>query len=88
MKAFVIFLDNFEKGDDDWEELLFKVWVARVLNHTIRCISLSSHACLMSQMILLSRLPFNMLETKCEALFSNMLATFESCNIRSVAECE
>ena len=53
VKAFVIFLDNFEKGDEDWEELLFKVWVARVLNHTIRCISLAFHACLMSPMIFL-----------------------------------
>eukprot|EP00271_Cylindrocystis_brebissonii_P005457 TRINITY_DN1748_c0_g1_i2.p2 TRINITY_DN1748_c0_g1~~TRINITY_DN1748_c0_g1_i2.p2 ORF type:complete len:431 (-),score=71.44 TRINITY_DN1748_c0_g1_i2:5203-6495(-) len=36
VNAYVKFLDHFEKGDDDWEELLFKVWVARVLNHTIR----------------------------------------------------
>jgi mannosylglycerate synthase len=34
--AYLKFLDNFEKGDTDWEELLFKVWVARVLNHTLR----------------------------------------------------
>eukprot|EP00897_Mesotaenium_endlicherianum_P006100 jgi/Mesen1/5518/ME000279S04726 len=34
--AYVKFLNFFEKGDDDWEELLFKVWVARVLNHTLR----------------------------------------------------
>jgi hypothetical protein len=24
------------QGDDDWEELLFKTWVARVLNHTLK----------------------------------------------------
>jgi mannosylglycerate synthase len=34
--AYLKFLDHFEKGDTDWEELLFKVWVARVLNHTLR----------------------------------------------------
>ncbi|CAI7840228.1 unnamed protein product [Closterium sp. NIES-54] len=34
--AYIRFLDHFEKGDADWEELLFRVWVARVLNHTIR----------------------------------------------------
>lgn len=36
IQAYGKFLDFFEKGDDDWEELLFKVWVARVLNHTLR----------------------------------------------------
>lgn len=34
--AYLKFLQHFHKGDDDWEELLFKVWVARVLNHTFR----------------------------------------------------
>lgn len=34
--AYLKFLDHFEKGDVDWEELLFKVWVARVLNHTFK----------------------------------------------------
>ncbi|XP_024396469.1 mannosylglycerate synthase [Physcomitrium patens] len=34
--AYLKFLDHFEKGDSDWEELLFKVWVARVLNHTFK----------------------------------------------------
>lgn len=36
VNAYGKFLEFFEKGDNDWEELLFKVWVARVLNHTIR----------------------------------------------------
>ncbi|KAL2634394.1 hypothetical protein R1flu_005873 [Riccia fluitans] len=34
--AYHKFLEHFEKGDEDWEELLFKVWVCRVLNHTVR----------------------------------------------------
>lgn len=34
--AYGKFLEFFEKGDSDWEELLFKVWVSRVLNHTVR----------------------------------------------------
>eukprot|EP00850_Spirogloea_muscicola_P004447 SM000019S04991 [mRNA] locus=s19:362703:366286:- [translate_table: standard] len=34
--AYPRFLDHFEKGDEDWEELLFKVWVARVINHTLK----------------------------------------------------
>lgn len=36
IKAYLKFLDHFQKGDVDWEELLFKVWVARVLNHTVK----------------------------------------------------
>ncbi|GAQ79156.1 hypothetical protein KFL_000250330 [Klebsormidium nitens] len=36
VKAYPRFLEHFEKGDDDWEELLFKIWVARVLNHTLK----------------------------------------------------
>lgn len=36
IKAYLTFLDHFQKGDGDWEELLFKVWVARVLNHTVK----------------------------------------------------
>jgi mannosylglycerate synthase len=36
VKAYPRFLEHFEKGDDDWEELLFKTWVARVLNHTLK----------------------------------------------------
>lgn len=36
VQAYLRFLEHFEKGDADWEELLFRVWVARVLNHTIR----------------------------------------------------
>ncbi|CAI5974238.1 unnamed protein product [Closterium sp. NIES-64] len=34
--AYIRFLDTSRRGDADWEELLFRVWVARVLNHTIR----------------------------------------------------
>ncbi|BBN05724.1 hypothetical protein MPTK1_3g15460 [Marchantia polymorpha subsp. ruderalis] len=34
--AYQKFLEHFEKGNPDWEELLFKVWVARVVNHTMR----------------------------------------------------
>lgn len=35
LAAFDIFLDNFDIDDADWAELLFKMWVARVLNHTV-----------------------------------------------------
>ena len=28
------FLEHFQPGDPDWEELLFKAWLARVLNYT------------------------------------------------------
>ncbi|XP_024545386.1 uncharacterized protein LOC112351549 [Selaginella moellendorffii] len=34
--AYRTLLVHFEKGDEDWEELLFKIWVSRVLNHTMR----------------------------------------------------
>ena len=33
--AFPVFLANFRLGDRDWEDLLFKVWVARVVNYTM-----------------------------------------------------
>ncbi|KAJ7559555.1 hypothetical protein O6H91_04G090800 [Diphasiastrum complanatum] len=36
ISAYQKLLDHFEKGDFDWEELLFKIWVARVLNHTMK----------------------------------------------------
>ena len=36
MAAYPVFLNNFQMGDTDWEEILFKVWVGRVLNYTLR----------------------------------------------------
>eukprot|EP00245_Coleochaete_scutata_P016759 TRINITY_DN794_c0_g1_i1.p1 TRINITY_DN794_c0_g1~~TRINITY_DN794_c0_g1_i1.p1 ORF type:complete len:439 (+),score=90.93 TRINITY_DN794_c0_g1_i1:106-1422(+) len=36
VNAYPVFLEHFQKGDSDWEELLFKIWVARVLNHTLK----------------------------------------------------
>ena len=33
-EVFGILLDRFERGDADWEELLFKLWTVRVLNYT------------------------------------------------------
>jgi mannosylglycerate synthase len=35
-EVFKILLKKFKKGDKDWEELLFKLWVARVLNYTLK----------------------------------------------------
>lgn len=34
--TFGLMLDRFVPGDEDWEELLFKLWVVRVLNFTAR----------------------------------------------------
>jgi mannosylglycerate synthase len=30
----LVLLEHFKKGDSDWEELLFKLWILRVLNYT------------------------------------------------------
>jgi len=34
MESYQVFLEHFKKGDADWEELLFKLWIVRVLNYT------------------------------------------------------
>ena len=44
MKAYHVFLDNFMPNDEDWREVLFKMWVARVLNYTMRHV-LRGNAC-------------------------------------------
>nr|AIC73644.1 mannosylglycerate synthase [Caloglossa leprieurii] len=36
IRAYKVYLDNFVLDDEDWRELLFKTWVARVLNYTMR----------------------------------------------------
>lgn len=36
IRAYAVFLEHFDLADDDWREVLFKVWVARVLNYTMR----------------------------------------------------
>ncbi|GIV60654.1 MAG: hypothetical protein KatS3mg043_1743 [Rhodothermaceae bacterium] len=33
MDTYAVLLDHFVFGDDDWEELLFKLWIARVLHY-------------------------------------------------------
>jgi len=33
-EAYRVFLEHFVKGDEDWEELLFKLWTMRVLQYT------------------------------------------------------
>ncbi len=33
-RTFRVLLDRFEGGDADWEQLLFHLWVARVINYT------------------------------------------------------
>ena len=35
-ETFKILVEKFKKGDKDWEELLFKLWVARVLDYTLK----------------------------------------------------
>jgi mannosylglycerate synthase len=34
MDSYLVLLEHFKKGDSDWEELLFKLWILRVLNYT------------------------------------------------------
>ena len=34
--AYRVCLREFVRGDDDWHEVLFRLWVARVLNYTMR----------------------------------------------------
>lgn len=34
--AYQVFLEHFDLNDEDWRELFFKMWVARVLNYTMR----------------------------------------------------
>mmetsp|Transcript_18983 Transcript_18983/g.28075 ORF Transcript_18983/g.28075 Transcript_18983/m.28075 type:complete len:469 (-) Transcript_18983:188-1594(-) len=36
VSAYNVFLENFDLDDEDWREVLFKTWVARVLNYTVR----------------------------------------------------
>uniref|UniRef100_A0A7S0ZC90 Uncharacterized protein n=1 Tax=Timspurckia oligopyrenoides TaxID=708627 RepID=A0A7S0ZC90_9RHOD len=36
LQAYEVFLEHFNMEDNDWKELLFKAWVARVLNYTMR----------------------------------------------------
>jgi len=33
-EAYKVLLERFDFTDDDWQELLFKLWIARVLNYT------------------------------------------------------
>jgi mannosylglycerate synthase len=33
MEAYFVLVEHFESGDDDWSELLFKLWMARVLQY-------------------------------------------------------
>lgn len=44
--AYQVFLKNFDLGDEDWREILFKVWVARVLNYTMRHVLRGYHCAL------------------------------------------
>lgn len=36
ISVYLKFFDYFEKGDSDWEEFLFKVWVVWVLNYIFK----------------------------------------------------
>lgn len=35
LEIYRVLLDRFELGDQDWEEILFKLWTVRVLNYTV-----------------------------------------------------
>lgn len=36
ISAYAVFLQHFELSNEDWKEVFFKMWVARVLNYTMR----------------------------------------------------
>lgn len=44
--AYKVFLEHFDLEDEDWKEILFKMWVARVLNYTIRHVLRGYHVAL------------------------------------------
>ena len=33
-ETYCVLLSNFDKNDDDWREIIFKLWIIRVLNYT------------------------------------------------------
>ncbi|MFQ5947664.1 MAG: mannosylglycerate synthase domain-containing protein [Acidimicrobiia bacterium] len=37
--TYEVLLEEFTLGDEDWEELLFKLWVARVLRYTMQAVT-------------------------------------------------
>lgn len=36
IRAYKVFLEHFDRESEDWRELLFKMWITRVLNYTQR----------------------------------------------------
>lgn len=44
--AYKVFLEMFDLNDEDWKEVLFKMWVARVLNYTMRHVVRGYHVAL------------------------------------------
>lgn len=46
ISAYKVFLEHFDLNDEDWKEILFKIWVARVLNYTIRHVLRGYHVAL------------------------------------------
>lgn len=51
-----MFLDKFELADEDWKEVLFKVWVARVLNYTMRHVLRGYHCALQANTDMMMKL--------------------------------
>ncbi|CAN8066963.1 unnamed protein product [Agarophyton chilense] len=54
--AFKVMLQHFDLRDGDWCELLFKMWVARVLNYTVRHVLRGYHAALQANADMVARL--------------------------------
>lgn len=46
ISAYKVFLEMFDLNDEDWREVLFKMWVARVLNYTMRHVLRGYHVAL------------------------------------------
>lgn len=46
ISAYKVFLEMFDLDDEDWKEVLFKMWVARVLNYTMRHVLRGYHVAL------------------------------------------
>lgn len=46
VSAYKVFLEHFDLEDEDWREVLFKMWVARVINYTMRHVLRGYHVAL------------------------------------------
>ncbi|PXF44895.1 Mannosylglycerate synthase [Gracilariopsis chorda] len=56
VSAYKVLLDHFNVFDEDWRELIFKMWVARVLNYTMRHVTRGYHCALQANTEMVTRL--------------------------------